>query len=196
MCNTRGYEMKKKYYTWQDVERAADSIVAQLAKDEWCPEYIVGINRGGLPLAMLLSHKLDVKMYTVDIQLRDGKDNDCESNLWLAEWAFGYNYPEETGITGARWDPKLRKKILVVDDINDTGATFEWLVKDWQSGCLPDQEYAWDAVWDNSTRFAVMTENLSSNFYKVRYSWDEVNKAEDDVWLVWPWETDNKKGTE
>ena len=197
MCNTGDNEVKKKYYTWQDVEHAADSIVAQLAKDEWCPEIIVGINRGGLPLAVLLSHKLDTRMYTLDIQLRNGKDNDCESNLWLAEWAFGYNYPEESGITGSRWDPKLRKKILIVDDINDTGATFEWLVKDWQSSCLPDEQYAWDAVWDNSTRFAVMTENHSSNFYKVRYNWDEVNKAEDDnAWPVWPWEKDNKKGME
>lgn len=180
--------MKKKYYSWQDVEDAADSIVAQLAKDEWCPEIVVGINRGGLPLALLLSHRLDARMYTVDIQLRDGKEHDCESNLWLAEWAFGYNYPEESGISGSRWDPKLRKKMLIVDDINDTGATFKWLTNDWQSGCLPDEQYAWDAVWDNSTRFAVMTENLSSDFYKVRYSWDEVNKAEDDVWLCYPWE--------
>lgn len=187
-------KVKKKYYTWQDVESAADSIVAQLAKDEWCPEIIVGINRGGLPLALLLSHRLDVKMYTVDIQLRDGKENDCESNLWLAEWAFGYVQDEDKDLYKTRWDNNKRKKILIVDDINDTGATFDWLVKDWQSGCLPNEQYAWDAVWTETTRFAVMTENLSSEFDKVRYNWDEVNKAEDDQWLVWPWENDNKKG--
>lgn len=186
--------MKKKYYSWQDVECAANSIVAQLAQDQWCPEIIVGINRGGLPLAMLLSHRLNTRMYTLDIQLRDGADSDCESNLWLAEWAFGYNYPEESGIENSRWVPALRKRILIVDDINDTGATFNWLVNDWQSGCLPGEQYAWDAVWDNSTRFAAMTENLNSEFDKVRYCWDEVNKAEDNLWLVWPWENDSKKG--
>lgn len=181
-------EMKKRYYSWQDVESAANSIVAQLAQDEWCPEVIVGINRGGLPLAVMLSHRLNAKMYTVDIQLRNGKSHDCESNLWLAEWAFGYNNPEETGITGTRWDPSLRKKILIVDDINDTGATFEWLINDWQSSCLPNEQYAWNTVWNNSTRFAVMTDNLSSKFHQVCYNWDEINKAEDDTWLVWPWE--------
>jgi len=104
MRNTGDNEMKKKYYSWQDVERAADSIVAQMCKDQWCPEYITGINRGGLPLAMLLSHKLDTKMYTVDIQLRDGKENDCESNLWLAEWAFGYVDQEDRDTYKSRWD--------------------------------------------------------------------------------------------
>lgn len=196
MRNTGDNEMKKKYYSWQDVERAADSIVAQMCKDQWCPEYITGINRGGLPLAMLLSHKLDTKMYTVDIQLRDGKENDCESNLWLAEWAFGYVDQEDRDTYKSRWDCNKRKKILVVDDINDSGATFNWLTNDWQSGCLPGEQHAWDAVWDNSTRFATMTENLNSEFDKVRYSWDQVNKSEDDVWLVWPWETDRKKGKE
>ena len=28
------------------------------------------------------------------------------------------------------------------DDINDTGETFKWIVKDWESGCLPD-----DPAW-------------------------------------------------
>lgn len=189
-------KMKKKYYSWQDVESAADSIIAQLAKDEWCPEIIVGLNRGGLPLAVLLSHKLNTRMYTLDIQLRDGKEDDCESNLWLAEWAFGYVQAEDKDLYKTRWDNNKRKKILIVDDINDKGETFNWLINDWQSGCLPSEKYAWDAVWDNTTRFAVMTENLNSNFYKVRYSWDEVNKADDNVWLCYPWENDNKKGTE
>lgn len=185
--------MKKKYYSWQDVESAADSIIAQLAKDEWCPEIIVGINRGGLPLAVLLSHRLNSKMYTLDIRLRDGKEDDCESNLWLAEWAFGYVQAEDKDLYKTRWDNNKRKKILIVDDINDKGETFNWLINDWQSGCLPSEKYAWDAVWDNTTRFAVMTENLNSEFDKVRYSWDQVNKAEDNIWLIWPWENDRKK---
>jgi len=34
----------------------------------------------------------------------------------------------------------------------------------------------------------VLTENLSSNFELVSYYADTVNKAEEDVWLVYPWE--------
>lgn len=177
--------MTKHRYLWQDLDRAADCIVAQLAQDEWCPEHIVGIGRGGLPLAVTISHRLNRPMTSLDVSLRDG--GETESNLWLAEWAFGYNYPEQTGISPSRWDPSLRKKMLIVDGINDSGATFQWIVQDWQSGCLPDEQYAWDAVWHKTVRFATMTNNVNSDF-EVDYTWDELDKSENDVWLVYPWE--------
>ena len=40
----------------------------------------------------------------------------------------------------------------------------------------------------DNVRFAVLTENLSSEFEEVKYWAHEVNKAEEDVWLVYPWE--------
>lgn len=177
--------MNKKNYTWQDLESAAEHIALSMYKDLWRPEYIVGITRGGLPLATVLSNKLQIPMTALQVSLRDGV-LDCESNLWLSEWAFGYNYEEVTGVTGARWDPKLRKKILIVDDINDTGATINWIKKDWQSSCFPN-EAAWDSVWHHSVRFAVMTDNLASDA-KTDYAWDELNKDEVACWLVYPWE--------
>lgn len=161
----------KKYYNWQDVERAAQSIIMQMYKDEWRPDYIVGLTRGGLPLAVLISHMASVRMETLKVKLRDLNDNEdgCESNCWMAEDAFE------------------GKNILIVDDINDTGATFDWITRDWPAGCLPNDP-KWDNVFGNNVRFATMTENLSSNFELVKYHWDEVNKAEDDVWLVYPYE--------
>jgi hypothetical protein len=36
-----------------------------------------------------------------------------------------------------------------------------------------------------------MTQNWSSDFQDTDYYWDEVNKSEDDVWLVYPWERDS-----
>ena len=181
--------MKKKYYSWLEVEKAADKIILQMYKDNWRPDYIVGITRGGLPLATILSHKLDCRMETLKVKLRDLYDGEaCETNCWMSEDAFGYNNPEETGITGARWDLSLRKNILVVDDINDTGATFNWIKQDWQSSCLPDED-TWNTVWHKNVRFAVMTQNWDSKFEHVDYYWDEVNKGEEDVWLVYPYES-------
>jgi hypoxanthine phosphoribosyltransferase len=179
--------MDKKYYTWNDLESAAEHIALAMYKDLWRPNYIVGITRGGLPLATVLSHKISVPMIALGVSLRDTEIG-CETNCWLSEWAIGYNDPNETGVTGCRWDPKLRKNILVVDDINDTGATFNWIKKDWESSCFPSERETWDRIWGNSVRFAVMTENASSEFGLVNYYWDEVNKAEKDSWLVYPWE--------
>ena len=183
--------IKKHYYSWTDVEKAASKIVLQMYKDNWRPDYIVGITRGGLPLATILSHMLGCRMETLKVKLRDNHDGeDCESNLWMSEDAFGYNYPEKSGVTGSRWDIKQRKTILIIDDINDTGATFNWIKQDWQSSCLPNED-SWNTVWNRNVRFAVMTENLNSEFGNVDYYYDEVNKSEEDVWLVYPYEYEN-----
>lgn len=187
--------MKTKTYTWKSLEDAASSILAQLYNDDWRPDYIVGITRGGLPLAVLLSNLTKTPMYTLDVSLRDS-DMGPESNCWMAEDAFGYeewklnNYQKDISASAGQeivQQETLGKNILIVDDINDTGATFNWIVNDWQAGCLPDHD-RWNKVFDNNVRFAVMTENLSSEFDKVRYYYDEVNKAEEDCWLVYPWE--------
>ena len=78
------------------------------------------------------------------------------------------------------------KNTLVVDDINDTGATFSWIKNDWESRHKdPDK---WKRIWGNNVKFATLTENFASKFNEVSYHCDEVNKAEEDVWLVYPWE--------
>jgi hypoxanthine phosphoribosyltransferase len=182
--------IKKHYYSWTDVERMCVSIVNQMYTDNWRPDYIVGLTRGGNIPATIISNMTGIRCEALKVSLRDD-DQGPESNLWMSEEAFGYNDPEKTGITGARWDTKIRKNILIVDDINDTGATFNWIKQDWQSSCLPNEENGWNSVWNSelaNVRFATLTENLASNFDGVRYTCHEINKAEEDVWLVYPWE--------
>ena len=53
---------------------------------------------------------------------------------------------------------------------------------------MPNEQDIWSRVWGDNVRFGVLTENLSSEFDQVSYSCHEVNKAEEDVWLVYPWE--------
>jgi xanthine phosphoribosyltransferase len=178
--------MKKLYYTWSDIQNMCVGISMQMYKDNWRPDYIVGITRGGAIPAVILSHLIGVPMRPLEVSLRDG--GQCVSDLGVAEEAFGYVSLEEQETLKSRWDISKRKNILVVDDINDTGATFDWIKKDWQSGCLPNEDSAWNSVWSKNVRFAVLTNNLSSKFDEVSYYSKEVNKAEEDVWLVYPWE--------
>jgi hypoxanthine phosphoribosyltransferase len=176
--------MKKIYYSWADVEGAVLEISRQIIKSKWQPDYIVGITRGGAIPAVLLSQYLGVKMRPLEVSLRDG--GECVSDLGMAEEAFGYVPLGQQEIINSRWDPSFKKNILIVDDINDTGATINWIKKDWPSGCLPDND-GWNRVWHNNVKFAVLTDNVSSNA-DVDYSAWEVNKREEDCWLVYPWE--------
>ena len=177
----------KHYYNWQDVENSCINIALQMYKDNWRPDYIVGITRGGNVPATILSNMLNVRGEALKVSLRDAT-GESESNCWMATDAFGYVDEEERANTKSRWDIAKRKKILIVDDINDTGATFNWIKQDWPAGCLPNEE-SWKTVWHNNVRFATITDNLSSDFNgTVDYSVHEVNKAEQDVWLVYPWE--------
>ena len=79
--------MKKTYITWTNVENQTQEILRQLHQDGWTPDYVVGLTRGGLVPANLISQYLEVPMETLKVSLRD--DNSLpESNLWMAEDAF------------------------------------------------------------------------------------------------------------
>ena len=162
------------------------NICRDIAVSNWRPDYIVGITRGGLLPAVMASHYFNAPMYTLGVSLRDNKGNiGPEHNCWMSEDAFGYDGDTYDGDA-----PKSTrgKNILIIDDINDTGATLDWIIEDWQGINLPN-DTAWNDIWGNNVRFAVLFDNLSSEFSrKVDYSAVEINKAEEDVWIVYPWE--------
>ena len=179
-----------------------NGLVSKICRDiiisGWRPDYVVGLTRGGLIPAVMISHYFNIPCETLKVQLRDGTES--ESNLWMAEDALGprtnERFIEDENDIGSILDAASDlleaganyKNILIVDDINDTGATINWIMKDWPSGCFPDDP-AWDEVWNENVKFAVLVDNTASKCdVKMDYVGKEINKAENDVWVDFPWE--------
>lgn len=154
--------------TWDDIRTHVSSLGRQLVTANWRPEYIVGLVRGGTIPATMLSHYFDIPMHALKISFRD--DDDVESNCWMAEDAYN------------------DINILVVDDINDSGKTLNWLVNDWQGSCFPDDEGRWKKVWGYNVRFMSIVNNVASAA-KIQYTGLSINKLQKNVWIEFPWES-------
>lgn len=157
--------MNKIHYTWQRFDRDVVELARKIWTSNWRPDYIVGISRGGLPLAASLSNYMNIPMKPLQVSLRD--HTDCVSDLSMAE------------------DAAQGKNILICDDINDSGATFNWIIEDWQSS---NKQTDWSAVWNNTARFSTLWDHSASKF---RYSIDytvNIKNPDLDPWIVFPWE--------
>jgi hypoxanthine phosphoribosyltransferase len=136
--------------------------------DGFKPDYVVGITRGGLNPALMISHYLQIPMHTLKVSLRD--DDHCETNLWMAEEAYA------------------GKNILIVDDINDSGSTLNWVMEDWEKSVSLPIDETWDHTWNKSVKFAVLIDNENSAFGLVDYVGMSINKFDDPSWIIFPWE--------
>lgn len=164
--------------------REYNGLIAKLCRDiansGWRPDYIVGIIPGGLTPAVMISNYFNIPMHTLSTE---------ESNLWMAEDAFGYVISETIprkpdAITT---DPAIRKKILIVNDINDTGKTINNLMEDWSLGCLPNDP-AWKELWNHNVKFAVVYDNISSKAkITVDFAGEEISKSKKER-IVFPYE--------
>ena len=149
-------KQKKTYFTTKEMEKALLEIKEQIKKSSWIPDIILSVNRGGCVPGVYLSHMINVPHKVVDVQLRD---NESEPNLMVLDSCIN-----------------SFSNILIIDDINDTGATFNFI-----KNRIDEQ--------DLSIFFAVLIDNISSNF-KVDFRGKLINKSEDPSWIIFPWEKD------
>jgi xanthine phosphoribosyltransferase len=149
-----------------------DRICKRIVKSRWQPDYIVGLSRGGLVPGVMISHWLNVPFKPLEVSLRDG--GYCKSSKFFAGEAFGYN------------EDKLKKNILIVDDINDTGQTFNWIMRDWSATCGVQYDKTQKCIWNDNVRFAVLVNKVQSKCdVGIDY---ESNRVTDNEWIVFPWE--------
>lgn len=142
--------MKKSIYSIDEMHNAIREIVKQINISGFNPEVIVSINRGGCIPGIYLSHFLNKPHKMIDIKsLNDNSKN---------EFSF----------------LKKNKPILIIDDINDTGNTFDFVKKIFKDS-------------DCEIRFAALINNVTSKT-KIDYHGQLIDKSDNPVWYVFPWE--------
>jgi len=96
--------------SWHDIDGIVDTLARLIAADG-IPDVIVGIQRGGLVPAVLLSHTLSVRaLVPLDIRRTLGDEADAQKT----EPVLGP--PPDLAIVGGR-------DVIVVDDVMGSGAT-------------------------------------------------------------------------
>ena len=133
-------KVKKLYVTWEQIEQDVDKIVSDLLKHADI-DYVVGIPRGGLIIAVMISHRLGVKHMTID-HLEKLEEFDLDID---------------------------KKKILIVDDISDSGQTLKRFRKEYTTATLDVR----------NTTIAI------PQFY--------ANWLDNADWIVYPWERKDSK---
>lgn len=160
--------MNKLILSWEQVQGLVIEVARQMQISNYRPDLIVGIDRGGLPVSVMLSHYLKVPHASIKVSLRDG--GECDSNFWMPEMVLD------------------GKNLLIVDDINDSGATQAWLKQDWASSVAGVDPMFLDNFWHDEIRFAVLVDNEASP-ETADFAGMSINKAERDVWVDFPWES-------
>ena len=98
--------MKVIYYSWEESIQDLHELVRQMTVDRFSPQVIVGISRGGLPPAVMLSAYFDIPLKPLKSSLRH-----------FPQWEEYMPRPTD-------------REILIVDDICDSGATFTRIRED------------------------------------------------------------------
>ena len=135
------------------MRNALIQIEDQMVHSNWIPDIVLGINRGGCIPGVYLSHRLKRPHEVLDVRLRD---HTATPNLDVLEKLA-----------------QKQNKILIIDDINDTGATFEYILNKFGK--------------PKNIKFAAVINNKPSPV-QMDYRGYEINKDENPQWIVFPWE--------
>lgn len=144
--------------THDDFVADIHTLAAHLVDDHWKPDFLIGVGRGGLAPGAYLSHATGVTLLTVD----------RSSGVFAFAGELLEKLAEKT---------RAGTKLLIVDDINDSGKTIADLRAEIaRAGGVADQ-----------VRVAVLLNNIRS-IATVEYFAREIDRATDKRWFVFPWE--------
>ena len=146
-------QTNKLWYDWKEMRRDVNSLCREIMLDKFDPNVIVGLSRGGLTPGVMMSHWMKKPFKPIKTALRD--------------------YPEWEDYLPRKTD----KRVLIVDDVCDSGETFHKIRK-----YINDRQKN-----EVDVRFAVLWYNNECNF-KPHYYINEIAKDSTNTWIHFCWE--------
>ncbi len=152
-----GKSFKCRFVSWDEAYRLGKKLARKIKASGFIPDIIIGVSRGGLVPARIVCDILLQK----DLAAIKVEHWGIASTSGTARIKFPL--PEEAGISG--------KKVLIVDDVADTGDTYNVIVEH-----LKEKSPA-------EIRTAVLQYKTCSTF--VPDYWGEKHDAW--KWIIYPW---------
>jgi hypoxanthine phosphoribosyltransferase len=149
---------------WHNIYNGLHLISLDLERDNFIPDAIVGVGRGGLIPATLLAYKYNVKpLFNYTIQ--SYSDENLKTNDFVTF--------QEPGVDICNYK---HKNVLVVDDLSDSGDTLLHIVDKLKHQFFLEKIKVATLAIKEGTRFL-------PDYYSQQYPAD--------VWLSFPWEEIN-----
>lgn len=148
-------DLKLLHLSWDTIQLLAEEVAARIRESGYAPDLIVAVSRGGFDHARILCDQLEVRrLASVQIEYYAGV-NETKEMLKIV-------YPLNADVSG--------KKVLVVDDVSDTGTSLK-AAKEHVMGQGASQ-----------VRLATLHIKPWTTFKP------DYHAAETDAWIVYPWE--------
>ncbi|TVZ00820.1 phosphoribosyltransferase [Trebonia kvetii] len=109
-------EHARETLTWETFGSAAQDLARVIAADDFRPDLILAIARGGMFVAGALGYALSVKnLHLMNVEFYNGVGSTLDMPVMLPPVPLAVDFSQ--------------KKVLIADDVADTGKTLE-LVRD------------------------------------------------------------------
>ena len=146
-----------KFLGWSDIDRACLSLYSQMHKNDYVPDVIIGLLRGGVIPARIMADYFGIMLgfFALDVKLYTG------IGTRMGEPVIRYDF-KDSDIEG--------KKILVVDDILDSGRTMNAVLEQLKGNSIATATLFWkETAKDKRDYYAETSSEIE--------------------WIVYPWET-------
>lgn len=154
--------------SYNEIHVASIDLAKKAAGAFLVPDVIIGLARGGLLPATIMSHYLDIPLIAISYSSKSGKGDNKHHNNYLPEIdVISKNNPVVFEIK--------HPTICLIDDIADSGKS------------LYEVSSYYTQQGHNVYTAVLYYKELSNPLIKPRFYWREI--PEDCGWIYFPWET-------